>query len=473
MRSLRLRLIVSTCIAVTVTLAVAGVLLFLLIRRGVIAQFDRSMADKAGVIMAAVEQEGGRPNPDFEDLDMAEFADAARGGFLQIRWVKNATLYRSPSLGEGDLPEPIVDTHRPFRWITLPTGRKARLLCLSFLPVVDTEAGRSVGSIPLKLSMARDAAPIDASLRPVIFALVGVGALTVAVMSLMLGLVARNALKPVTHVADQINGIRPSDLSHPVVAPDLPAELRPIVDRFNELLGRLAEAFARERRFNADVAHELRTPLSALRTTMEVALSRPRGAEEYREAFSETMAVVRDMQAMTETLLALAKAEAGLTQPRDETVDIKPLIETEWLAFERLSAEKWLNVEWRLVEDLMVRGDPSLLAIVFRNVLNNAVTYAPPNGDLRVEADCAGGLCTLRVANTASVTRDQAAHVFERFWRADASRGEVGSHFGLGLTLASEIVAMMGGRVAAEATAGGLFVLTLSLPKAGASSAAC
>ncbi len=478
MRSLRVSLILGTCLGTAGTLALADTVLFLLIREGVISHFDRSLIEKARAIAGVIDREDSDVDLDFGDVDMGEFTSADRGGFLQIWDADGKTLYRSASLAGGDLS---MASHgsgaKPCAWVSLPSAKSGRVAHLSFLPGVERggkhegdqqghQASPGLGRTGsrLSLALARDAGPIKDALAPVLWILVAVGVLTIAVTSVLLWRVVRRALRPVGAIAGQIARMGARELSERIEPSLLPEELQPVVRGFNELLGRLSAAFQREKRFSSDVAHELRTPLAGLRTTVEVALSRPRGADEYGQALSESLPLVKQMQAMVADLLALARLESGQVRLRRESVPVKEFLLSAWQGVENLASKKELKVHWHVQENATVMGDPSLLAIVGQNVLDNAVTHAADRGAIEVEAHLDAGDCVICVANTCTLRPDEVAHVFDRYWRADSVRRDAGVHSGLGLSLVKTIVEAMGGAASAEVTSEGRFHLVILLP---------
>ena len=474
MRSLRRNLILGTTIGSAVVLLAAGVLLYVLVRTGLVDQFDRGLVDKARLLASTVEQKRGRIDLDFDELDMREF-DASDGrGFLQLRLADGSTLFRSQSLGKADLPcvaEPIESP--AYRWATLPDGRAGRAVSFTFVPRVD-DGGRNPGDPATRpraprvvtLVLARDTAPVDATLGPLKALLVSVGLVSVAVSSGVLWLVVRRSLRPLDRVAAQIGRLGHSDLSERIDVENAPRELQPVVQRLNELLARLEGAFQRERSFTADVAHELRTPLAGLRATMEIALSRTRRGEEYEDAIGDCLRIAMQMQAMVENLLSLARLEAGRVEVHPERVHLNDLVRASWAQLAKPAEARRLDVQWALGQDVCATTDPTLIGLVVRNLLENAVAYADEGGSVAIETLAGDGGATVGIGNTGSkVPQDQVGRLFDRFWRGDEARSAAGIHCGLGLPLVERIMAVLGGRVEVRSSAGGRFEITVSLPR--------
>jgi signal transduction histidine kinase len=475
MRSLGRTLLVGTALGTSIVLVAAGVALYLLIRAGLIEQFDRSLVDKARTLASTIEQEHGRLNLEFEELDMHEFQSADRLGYLQVSAADGTAIYRSPSLGGARL-EPVAGAAESpaVRWADLPHGRRGRAVSITFAPGIEEEkrpedagAGRprdaSAGTVTLV--MARDMAQTDALLFRLGMLLASVGLLAVAVSAGVLGLVVRRSLRPVRRLAARIGQLGQENLSARIDSPDVPAELQIVTARLNELLDRLEAAFQRERALSADVAHELRTPLAGLRATLDVTLAKPRTSQDYRKALSDCLRVTTQVQDMVEKLLELARLEAGEVSIELEPVFPNELVRAARESLQEAARSRRLRVECDLGPEQPVVTDSSLLSVIIRNLFENAVEYADEGGTVIVETSARDNLAEIRVRNTgATLSQEEAEHVFERFWRGDSSRSATGVHSGLGLSLVSKITAILGGHVAARSCAGGVFEITVAIP---------
>jgi signal transduction histidine kinase len=239
----------------------------------------------------------------------------------------------------------------------------------------------------------------------------------------------------------------------------------------NQLLSRLENAFERERTFSADIAHELRTPMAGLRSSVEVALSRPREADDYRETLEGTLQPIYRVQAMVETLLYLGRLEAGQIEIVERTVDVRELVASSWRPLDAIARERHLNVAWEQPSAVNIVTDPTLLEVAIRNILENAALYANEGGYLRVRIAEEDGSRTVSVVNSGSrVAPEDVSALLGRFTRGDLSRGTSGEHFGLGLALAGKIAAALRCSMRVESRLGGEFSVTFSLraaPSAG------
>jgi signal transduction histidine kinase len=297
--------------------------------------------------------------------------------------------------------------------------------------------------------------------------LAGVWLASGLVLAAILTWATRRGLAPLVELARTIGALDETGLSRSVALQGpVPAEVEPLVGSLREMLARLAAAFARERTLVSNVAHELRTPLAGLRTTLEVALMAPDPPAGTREEFARCLAMVTAMQTMVENLLALARLESGQSPVRQRPLDLDGLLRECWRPFEAAASERGLAVSWDLAQAAAL-GDEEKLRIVFRNLFANATTYADTGGSVRVQSAIAGDRVLVRIANSGcALAPEQAELVFDRFWRADASRSGEGAHCGLGMPLARQIVELLGGAIAVRCEREEEFVVEMLLPLA-------
>lgn len=477
MRSLRSTLILRTTVATTAILLLAGTLLYLLVRAKLIGEFDDSLVDSARLLASMVEQQPRTVNLEFGEFDMHEFEAPTRSGYLELWWSNGSVLYRSPSLQGGDLNLRGGTSNSPiYRSVRLPNGDNGRGVVFTFAPRLENEDvnEKSPGSFRrptnapveyLTLGLARSTVATEATLAELRAALGAVGLLAIAVCGGTLWSVIRHAWRPLEDVATQISQLDEHDLSARVAVPDAASELRPLVTRLNDLLRRLEEAFHRERTFSANVAHELRTPLAGLRAMMEVMLSRSREPEQYQGALADGLVITTRMQAMIENLLSLARLESEPAETEPEPVFPNELLRMAWAGAEQAAQSRRLDVRWNLAPDTPCLGNPFLLELVFRNILENAVAYADEGGQVSIETAGSEEQMSITVRNTGSkLAPDQVEQAFGRFWRGDQARSGGGIHSGLGLPLVKKAMEVLGGTVSVRSENGGEFVITVSIP---------
>jgi signal transduction histidine kinase len=477
-KSLKWRLLGWTAGGMALLLGVFGVAVYTLAHDLLWGEFDDSLQATARTLAALVKMEEGKIEMDLVERDMPEFSRARKPAYLEL-WDGKKVILRSASLGSQDLERLEARSTKPLcHTVTLPDGRRGRLAALLFVPNADPgeensrseeddhETHAAMAPRPLVLAVARDTQTLDANLAALRWLLIGAGAGSVVLMLVVASLVVRQGLRPLGALASRIAAIRADDLADRVPVEALPVEMVPVGVRLNELLERLQAAFHRERTLTGDVAHELRTPLAGMRSTMEVTLSRPRQPGEYRESLAECLEIVRQTQTMADNLLTLARLEGGQAAAQPEVVFLAELAESLWRPLATQAQTRGIAWENRLDPALECRADVALLKTTLSNLLANAAEYTNNGGLVEATGEVRDGKVEVTLTNTGcTLSAEDVPHVFERFWRGDAARGSTGVHCGLGLSLAERAVAALGGTLSAEVTEG-LFKVRLVLPAA-------
>lgn len=273
------------------------------------------------------------------------------------------------------------------------------------------------------------------------------GILATAVLAAGLGwLAAHKGLAPLRRVTQAARRLSADRLDQRLSERDAPAEILDLLRAFNGMLERLEAAFRRLGEFSADIAHELRTPVSNLMTETQVALSRTRSAEEYRDILHSNLEEFERLARMIGDMLFLAKADNGhLPQPAEAVV-----LETEARAllefYEALAEEK--GVELELAGSGTVVGDRLMLRRAVSNLLSNALRHTERGLSIGIRIDRVGGQVRLEVRNPGTtIPTDRLPLLFDRFHRVDTSRSSQGEGAGLGLAITRSIVEAHGGHI--------------------------
>jgi signal transduction histidine kinase len=471
MRSLRARLMRRTTAAVVVTMTVAAAAVYVWMRASLLAELDAALLFEARSLAAHVEQADGQVQIEPEIAELSDYADAARSHFYEMRTTDSSAVRRSPSLGNFDLPLPALPPIEPeYRSLLLPGGTAGRSVAISFEPRVDEDDERAAreGAVPrVTLAVARSTRALDATLTRLGGLLLVVTLAATAVCVVLTSGVIRRALRPLGSLASSIEQVGIANLAERINIPDCPVELEPVVACLNQLLARLDAAMTREKSFTADVAHELRTPLAGLETTLEVCAARPRDTAGYQTAVATCLGITRGLHALVDNLLQLARADARQFTLKPEPVEMAALIQDCWLPFEGRAAERSLRAEWKLNGATSVPVDREAARQVLTNLFDNAVTYANMGGQVRTSVVAEADRVAITIANSGCLldARD-ATRVFDRFWRGDASRTGAGHHCGLGLSLCRQLVELHQGTITAEIRDGWFYVRVM-LPLSG------
>lgn len=476
--SLRLRLIVSTAVVTSLVLALLAVTLYVSMKAALLNDFDQALRTGAESLAALTEMHDDHFVFEGEPAKMMQFAPGPEAEYFKIVLPDGHVLAQAPSLMGRGLEE--NGAAQRARFVTLPSGDPGRLLVYRFMPRVEVRSGkheeaqREAEGDPMpthrgpageaRVVLARPTRELDGTTASLGRRLIGLGASAVGLCAALMTLIVGRGMRPVSELARQIGAVGEENLDRPIQLEEAPPELAPVVGRLNDLLLRLGAALEREKAFSADVAHELRTPLAGVQAALEVSATQARTPEQYLRTIGECLKVIRQMGGMVENLLMLARIESGQVNVGHAAIDVTALLMEAWIGFAERAVSRELTVQWALPEDLVVHSDAEKLSLVFRNLLDNAVSYSERGGTIRITATVEGGNVRVEVANSGcTLTEAELEQVFNRFWRADRARNDGGGHHGLGLALCRRIVAALGGSLTARLPEEGWVALEVAI----------
>ncbi len=256
----------------------------------------------------------------------------------------------------------------------------------------------------------------------------------------------RRGLAPLRAIRQGAAGVTADRLDYRLPLHSVPAELAELAQTLNDMLARLEDSFQRLKDFSSDLAHELRTPISNLMTETQVALSRARSADEYREVLVSNAEEYDRLARMTGDMLFLAQSDNGLLMPSREPVDLAREVHELFDFFDALAEEKALQLS--LAGSGQVSGDKLMLRRALANLLSNAIRHTPAGGSIQVRIAATGEGTILTVENTGEpIAPEHLPRIFDRFYRADPSRQRGDEGAGLGLAITRSIIRAHGGEI--------------------------
>jgi two-component system OmpR family sensor kinase len=288
---------------------------------------------------------------------------------------------------------------------------------------------------------------------------------------LLLGLaggwwVSTRAIRPIEAISATATKIAGGDLSQRINAADTDSELGRLAAILNSTFARLEAAFANQARFTADASHELRTPVTVILSQTQSALSRERAGAEYREALEACQRAAQRMRALTESLLELARLDAGQIQSPRHKFDLSTVVQESVQLLRPLAAERGIEIRC----DLPVTpctGDAQRIGQVATNLLTNAILFNREQGEVRVCARSENGTAVFTVSDSGQgIPAEDLPHIFERFYRVDKSRSRIQGRTGLGLAISQAIVGAHGGTIQVSSQPGAGSTFTVGLPVA-------
>ncbi len=464
MHSIRRRLMIALAIGVTALIAGAGLYAQGILARRAAEQFDETLLGKARALFALTEEEEGKIELDYKPGFLPGFEREDRPDHFQYRLDDGRPLVRSPRLAPTeDLPHSVEFPAEPiFREGPLASGATYRTVQIAFVPrskgplLPDRERGVR-GVI---LVVGSDRAPLDRLIAQMRWTILGPAAAAILLALLLVWRMVASGLRPLDEISRQVGRLDAENLGARVALPRAPSELAPIVHQLNALLTRLEEAFHRERRFTGNVAHELRTPISELRTLAEVA---GRWPEDSATFYGDVVAIASQMERIVADLLLLARCQAGVERVEPRAAPLRQIVEAGCSRLRDRAQEKGSSLRVEVAEDLAAASDPDKLAIIVGNLLENAVCHSPSQSEIRCAATREGPLVRLEICNrAAALAPEDLARLGEPFWRKDDARTPLG-HSGLGLAIVTALAKLLRHEIAFTLDPDGTFRARLSL----------
>lgn len=462
MLSLRRRLVLMHLMVSVAAISITAVAGWWQLSRSVRGQLDSALlaladteagmlADSAGAVVRVHEAPAGSAPLSLTRLDR----------LVQIIDGDGRVLARSANLGGDQLPlspallsqlsagETVFDT--------LPDTREEPLRMVS-VPVL-VRGGRYAvqvaGSLDDADQILQSAAILFAVMATALLALVGWAGARLS----------RKTFVAIENIVDQARKIGDSSLDSRLPHPGDDDEIGHLADTLNAMLDRIEHAFEAQRRFTADASHELRSPLSRLRTEIEITLRRPRTEAEYISTLRSCLDEVGGLTMLVEELLMLARLDAGQQLAQVELASLSALAGEAVQRLNAPAAERRIRI---LLQDELaepVQVDRAPVSLVLRNLLENALKFSPSDGHITVRLQRVAQGVALSVEDQgAGIAEHDLPFLFERFFRGSGARAGEVDGVGLGLALSQAIMQAYGGKITAEnATTGGAR-FTLHLP---------
>jgi heavy metal sensor kinase len=429
---------------------------YMLMRHHLLALTDAALAEElaelsADVLRCARPEEYSRElGPRYASHDGYEFQVSTQSG---------AVLFRSDGLGPRGLPIPVSET---------PASPGCTSVMLDGLgPVRLARRMVSGPTEPLIVQVVVSLAPNERALSELLVVLLLSGPPVVAGALVGGYLLARKALAPVDRMVATVREITSARLDRRLTAPNSSDELGRLANTFNDMIARLQQSFDEIRRFTADAAHELRTPLASMRTDAEVALRAPRSPQNDERVLESMLEEIERLTRLVTQLLFLCREEAGLPPGPRSLARLDEIVLDATNHMQVLAREKGLVLEVPSFPPCLVYGEADRLRQLFFNLIDNAIKYTPPQGLIVVSGGVFNGSVRVDVSDSGTGIPDaDLPRVFDRFYRADPSRSRAVDGTGLGLAICRAISEAHGGHITVNNNAGNGCTVTVEFPMA-------
>ncbi|HNW92752.1 MAG TPA: HAMP domain-containing sensor histidine kinase [bacterium] len=427
---------------------------------------------------------------EFDDEITRDYGGHHPEAFFRLLDSRGQVIEQSDFAEEADIPEFLIPTNRSLTREARLDGRVfiilQRQLPLSIVDRMEDDHDQNEenddgdidqGNNPRRhtgsgdpradniwLTVGIDRTAADRWYQTTLWLTLGATGTGLLLLCLLAWLLVRHALRPLAQLQAALAAADEHNLAPVTISAR--DEIGAVIGTLNRLIGQLAAAFARERAFTADAAHELRTPIAELRLVAEVALRRPALANDDHRAYTAVLATALRMQELVEKLLLLARADAGVLVPSRAPLLLAPLVEAALAAPRATALRRRLTLQIDVPPDAAAAADTALLRIILDNLFGNAAAYATEGSIVLIRAIVTAAGLSLTVTNAVSgLTAAECDAMFDRFWRRDCAR-TAGRGTGLGLALARGLAELLGGSLTATMPAADTICFTLTLPSA-------
>jgi signal transduction histidine kinase len=308
---------------------------------------------------------------------------------------------------------------------------------------------------------------VDEELWEVIRALLITTPITLVAAASIAYFLAYKSLSPVDHLRQMTDEITAERLDRRLPVGNASDELGLLAQTINSMIARLERSFSEVRRFTADASHELRTPVSVIRSEAELGLGELKGDDPARRRLESIVEECGRLAELTTQLLTLCRQEAGLAQLIRLPVSLRTAISDSTESVRSMAEAKQQRIITDLQDGVAVLGDAARLHQVFTNLLQNAVKYTPPGGTITLKLRQTNGQAVITVQDTGiGIPPEHLTRVFDRFYQVDTGHSHAEGGAGLGLSIARSIIEAHGGQIAVTSEAGVGSAFQIALPVA-------
>lgn len=455
LRSLRFRLSAWNTAAVLLIVVVTLVAVRESLRYTLIRENNLLLLDDTYEVVLAVERFHPNLGEIYNEMDRKARGHADRNLFVQL-------LSASGELMSSSGKPPVLDSlpraeaHHP-TLSTIDGYRIAqRIISKDGLPTYTVRVGTSLNMI-------------DADVATLSRLMLAAGVAILFIAPLSGYFLAGRATRPLGRIINTAARLRPSRMDERLPIRGTQDELDQLSLTINRFLDLLRDYLERNREFVANAAHELRSPLAAVQSTVEVTLNSDRTVEEYKEILGEIADQCGQLRVLVNQLLLLAENDAARTKIKMQPIALDHLVDKAVEMFRGVAEERGVQLIADLHGPTMIEGDADRLRQVINNLIDNSLKFTPEGGQVFVSLSRHpdGNRVTLKVADTGSgISQDDLPHVFERFYRGDKSRQRINltAGNGLGLSICWSIVAAHNGTIHVDSCEGQGSVFSVTLP---------
>jgi heavy metal sensor kinase len=428
--SLRNRIAFYYTVATAFLIAIVFTFTYLIVENVVYKQFDEKIRTEILEILtkAHITTKDFKGFASFQELDNNESIDTE---FVQVVNRTGEVVKKSSTLSWCALafnPNQPAETYFNNSFV----GSVVRQAQIPLVNRKGVTEGYLIVAVPLKNAMI-----VLQDLRNVfLYSFPGI----IVTLFIFTRMIAGKSISPIEKVIATAERMTQASLHQRIALPFHLDELYRLSSTINDLLDRLQKAFQREKQFTADASHELKTPLSTVKGTLEVLIRKPREKEHYETKIQFCLVELNRMAKLIDQLLMLARYESSAMKPHIETIALLPHIEEVIARMKVTAIEKNIAIRIQQTESLNVAADPAILEMIFVNILSNAIKYSPNGSSITIAVERKANTIVCSIADQGIGIPEEKIHaVFERFYRVDTSRNSGTGGTGLGLSIVKKL----------------------------------
>jgi two-component system heavy metal sensor histidine kinase CusS len=452
-RSIASQLILLFTLATSLLLACDLGVFYAIVVRHAFVEDNAVLADKVAALRADLHESG----PDV----FAEELKGLRGGEHSAYWIRmvdsqGRTLAETPGMDRWLPPQIFPSAQKSASAVRSLKNYRGGAKLFSLVAVNEDSGGEAY-----TLQVAQDRSSDERVERSfaVLFVIVLSGGVFASAFIAII--VTKRGLWPLREMTRSLGRIGPTNLKERMTPADWPRELQPLAVAFDNMLKRLDDSFSRLSQFSADLAHELRTPIANMMGEAQVALTRERTAAEYREIIESTIGECERLSRIVDNLLFVARVDAAREPVARKRFDARTAVEKITAFYETIAEERRVIIS--CTGEGQIYADPDLFERAMGNLLDNALRFTPENGSIQIALSEHDSDFEIAVSDTGcGIAPEHLPRVFDRFYRAESSRGSDGA--GLGLALVKSIVDLHGGSATIASQVGGGTTVKLTFP---------
>jgi heavy metal sensor kinase len=428
--SLRNRIAFYYTVATAFLIAIVFTFTYLIVESVVYKQFDEKIRTEILEILtkAHIKTKDFKGFASFQELDNTESIDTE---FVQVVNSTGEMVKKSSTLSWCALafnPKQPAETYFNNSFV----GSVVRQAQIPLVNRKGVTEGYLIVAVPLK-----NAIIVLQDLRNVfLYSFPGI----IVTLFIFTRMIAGKSIRPIEKVIATAERMTQENLHQRIALPFHHDELYRLSSTINDLLDRLQKAFQREKQFTADASHELKTPLSTVKGTLEVLIRKPREKEHYETKIQFCLVELNRMAKLIDQLLMLARYESSAMKPNIETIALLPHIEEVVARMKVTAIEKNIAIRIQQTESLNVAADPAILEMIFVNILSNAIKYSPGGSSITIAVERKANTIVCSIADQGiGIPAEKIHAVFERFYRVDTSRNSGTGGTGLGLSIVKKL----------------------------------